>query len=178
MSTSLRLARPLFLSILLATLLALPLTEVFAKDDQTLAAIPDRPAAPDFVLKDPEGRTQRLTDYRGRPLILHFWATWCPPCREEMPSLQRAYEALKADGIAVVAINVGEDVDTIDQFMEDEPVDFPLPMDTDTKVAQGYPMKGLPASFVIDPQGRLVYSAMGTREWDDPKLLDLVRALK
>lgn len=92
--------------------------------------------------------------------------------------MQRAYEALKADGIAVVAINVGEDVDTIEQFMEDEPVDFPLPMDTDTKVAQGYPMKGLPASFVIDPQGRLVYSVMGAREWDDPKLLDLVRALK
>ena len=178
MSMSPRLARPLSLTILLAAWLAVPVTGVLAQGDQTLTAIPDRPPAPDFALQDPEGRTQRRTDYRGKPVILNFWATWCPPCREEMPSMQRAYEALKADGIAVVAINVGEDVETIDQYMEDEPVDFPLPMDTDAKVTQRYPMKGLPTSFVIDPQGRLVYRATGALAWDDPKLLDLVRALK
>lgn len=186
MSTSPRLARPLFPSIrlailpaiLLAILFGLPLTGVLAKEDQALTAIPDRPLAPDFALKDPEGRTLRLTDYRGKPVILNFWATWCPPCREEMPSIQRAYEALKADGIAVIAINVGEDLGTIEQFLEDEPVDFALPMDTDSKVAQRYPMRGLPATFVIDPQGRLAFSAMGSREWDDPRLLDQVRALK
>ena len=186
MSTSPRPARLLFPSIrlvilpaiLLAILIGLPLTGVLAKEDQALTAIPDRPLAPDFALNDPEGHTQRLADYRGKPVILNFWATWCPPCREEMPSMQRAYEALKADGIAVIAINVGEDLDAIEQFLEDEPVDFALPMDTDSKVAQRYPMRGLPATFVIDPQGRLAFSAMGSREWDDPKLLDQVRALK
>lgn len=177
-----RLVSPLFpwigLAILLATVLAWPLTGVLAKEEQTLTAIPDRPLAPDFALQDPEGHTQRLADYRGKPVILHFWATWCPPCREEMPSMQRAHEALKADGIAVIAVNVGEDLETIDQFLEDEPVDFALPMDTDSKVAPRYPMRGLPATFVIDPQGRLAFSAMGSRAWDDPRLLDQVRALK
>ncbi|MGE5153604.1 MAG: TlpA family protein disulfide reductase [Bdellovibrio bacteriovorus] len=149
-----------------------------AAGDQTLTPITDRPAAPDFDLKDPEDRPQRLADYRGKAVILNFWATWCPPCREEMPSMQRAHEAVSDDGIAVVAINVGEDADTILQFLSNYPVEFPLPMDLDSQVVQSYPVKGLPTTFVIDPEGRLAYVATGGREWDDPKLLDQVRALR
>ena len=169
---------PRTLPILLAALLVASLTGVGAADDQSLTPISGQPAAPDFDLKDPEGRPQRLADYRGKPVILNFWATWCPPCREEMPSMQRAYEKLAAEGIAVVAINVGEDAQTIAQFLEEEPVDVALPMDTDSKVAQRYHMKGLPTTYVIDPDGRLAYRAMGSREWDDPSLLEQVRALK
>ncbi|WP_295388056.1 peroxiredoxin [uncultured Thiodictyon sp.] len=178
MATNPRPARRCLLPMLLAGLLAAPLTGALAADDRSLTPIPERPAAPGFDLKDPEGRPQRLADYRGKPVILNFWATWCPPCREEMPSIQRAYETLAPEGIAVVAINVGDDAAAIGQFLEDEPLDFALPMDTDSKVAQRYPMNGLPTTFVIDPEGRLVYSAMGSRAWDDPKLLDQVRALK
>jgi len=146
--------------------------------DQSLTPVAERPAAPDFDLKDPDGRPQRLADYRGKAVILNFWATWCPPCREEMPSMQRAHEAVADDGIAVIAINVGEDADTINQFLADTPVAFPLPMDLDSRVVQSYPVRGLPTTFVIDPEGRLTYVATGGREWDDPKLLDQVRALK
>jgi len=170
--------RPRALPILLATLLAASLTGVRAAEDESLTPLSGRPAAPDFDLKDPEGRPQRLADYRGKPVILNFWATWCPPCREEMPAMQRAHEQVAAEGIAVVAINVGEDAQTIARFLEEEPVDFALPMDTDSKVAQRYHMKGLPTTYVIDPAGRLAYRASGSREWDDPKLLEQVRALK
>ena len=146
--------------------------------DQSLTPVAERPAAPDFDLKDPDDRPQRLADYRGKAVILNFWATWCPPCREEMPSMQRAHEAVVDDGIAVIAINVGEDADTINQFLADTPVAFPLPMDLDSRVVQSYPVRGLPTTFVIDPEGRLTYVATGGREWDDPKILDQVRALK
>jgi len=145
--------------------------------EQVLTPIPERPAAPAFDLKDPKDQPQRLADYRGKTVILNFWATWCPPCREEMPSMQRAYEAVSGDGIAVVAINVGDDADTIRSFLAENPVDFPLPMDLDSRVVQSYPVTGLPTTFVIDPEGRLAYVATGGREWDDPKLLDQVRAL-
>lgn len=91
--------------------------------------------------------------------------------------MQRAYEAVSGDGIAVVAINVGDDADTIRSFLAENPVDFPLPMDLDSRVVQSYPVTGLPTTFVIDPEGRLAYVATGGREWDDPKLLDQVRAL-
>jgi len=170
--------RPPLLPILLAALLGAPLAWAEPAADQTLTPLSGQPAAPDFDLKDPQGHPQRLADYRGRPVILNFWATWCPPCLEEMPSMQRAHEAVAPEGIAVVAVNVGEDRDTIAAFLKQAPVDFAVPMDTDTKVAQRYHTKGLPTTYVIDAQGRLAYRATGSRAWDDPKLLEQVRALK
>lgn len=175
-------AVPPLLWTLTVTLLALSGTGLARAEsppsDQTLTPIQDRPTAPEFDLKDPGDRPQRLADYRGKPIILNFWATWCPPCREEMPSMQRAFEAVADDGIALIAINVGEDADTIEQFLANYPVEFPLPMDLDSRVVQSYPVKGLPTTFVIDADGRLAYVATGGREWDDPRILDQVRALR
>jgi peroxiredoxin len=151
---------------------------VGAKDPQTLTPVPDRPPAPDFDLRDPDGVPVRLSDFRGMPLIVNFWATWCPPCREEMPSMQRAHAAVAKEGIGLIAINVGEDADTVAQFLASTQVQFPLPLDESSKVVTSYPVRGLPTTFVVDPDGRLAYVATGEREWDDPHLLDLVRALK
>jgi peroxiredoxin len=143
-----------------------------------LDAIPDQPEAPGFELEGPDGKTYSLADMQGKPVIVNFWATWCPPCRAEMPAMQRAWEQLEAEGVMLVAINVGESKGEIDAFLEQVPVDFPLPMDTDMGVSQSWPMRGLPTTFVVDPDGRLVYRAQGEREWDNPALLDLVRALR
>ena len=159
-----------------ATLVGAPV--IGAKEPQTLTPVPDRPPAPDFDLKDPDGVPVRLSDFRGKPLIVNFWATWCPPCREEMPSMQRAHTAVSNEGIGLIAINVGEDADTVAQFLADARVDFPLPIDETSMVVTSYPVRGLPTTFVVDPDGRLAYVATGGREWDDPALLDLVRALK
>ncbi|MCB1869272.1 MAG: TlpA family protein disulfide reductase [Gammaproteobacteria bacterium] len=143
-----------------------------------LTKLADTPQAPEFVLRDLDGNQHRLSDYRGQVVIINFWATWCPPCREEMPSMQRAWESLKNDGIHMLAINVGEDEDTIFQFTANYPVDFPLLMDSDSGVINQWPVRGLPTTFVVDPKGRISYRAIGGREWDDPALLSLVRALK
>jgi thiol-disulfide isomerase/thioredoxin len=147
-------------------------------DPQTLTPISGDIQAPEFDLQGPAGEPQRLLDHRGKPIILNFWATWCPPCRAEMPSMQRAHETVADEGISVIAVNVGEDAETIGRFLTETDVDFPIPMDLDSEVVQSYPVKGLPTTFVIDPDGRLVYSATGEREWDHPALLDQVRALK
>jgi len=147
------------------------------KGDAQLTALRDLAAAPDFDLKTPDGRRVRLSDFRGKPLIVNFWATWCPPCRAEMPSIQRAWEQLKGEGIGVIAINVGEDAETIEQFTETSLVTFPMPMDLESRVVQAWPVRGLPTTFVVDSEGRLAYVATGEREWDDPDLLNLVRGL-
>jgi len=157
---------------------ALMIAVVNAEESPLLTPMPEQPAAPSFDLAGPGGERYNLEDMRGKPIIVNFWATWCPPCRAEMPSLQRAWEQVKDEDILVVAINVGEDADTIGQFTEQVKMEFPLPMDLDSKVTQRWPMNGLPTTFVVDPEGRLVYRAQGEREWDDPALLDLVRALK
>lgn len=158
--------------------LALSLPALAAADEPLLTPIPDTPAAPDFDLAGADGNRYRLADMRGRPVIVNFWATWCPPCRAEMPSMQRAWEQLKGEGIDLIAINVGDDAAAIAEFLADVPVAFPLPMDESSAVTQRWPLIGLPTTFVVDPDGRLVYEATGERAWDDPALLDLVRALK
>ncbi|NCA68516.1 MAG: TlpA family protein disulfide reductase [Sphingobacteriia bacterium] len=170
--------RPIIATTILAFTLAVAVMSASAGGEETLTPITGDLQAPAFELEDPSGRTRRLADHLGQPLILNFWATWCPPCLAEMPAMQRAHEQVAPEGIAVVAINVGEDAETVSAFLAERPVDFPIPLDLDSSVVQRYPVKGLPTTFVIDPSGRLVYVATGEREWDDPRLLDQVRALK
>ncbi len=165
------------LAIVLAGLFSFP-AAADAGDAEPLDPIPDKPAAPGFELKGPDGETYSLADMKGQPVIVNFWATWCPPCRAEMPAMQRAWEELKDQGVMLVAVNVGESEAEIAAFAERMEVSFPLPMDTNMTVAQSWPMKGLPTTFIVDPEGHLVYRAQGEREWDDPALLELVRGLR
>jgi peroxiredoxin len=155
-------------SILAATALA----------EQTLTPIPGKVMAPDFSLLDTNGKTHRLSDYRGKPVIINFWTTWCPPCREELPSMNRAWHLIEKEGIAMLAINMGEDEDTIFIFSADYPTDFPVLMDQSGEVIEQWPVKGLPTTYVIAPDGTLAYRAIGSREWDAKELLDGVRALR
>jgi peroxiredoxin len=143
-----------------------------------LTKLPETPQAPDFTLTDLDGNRHRLSDYLGQVVIINFWATWCPPCRAEMPSMQRAWEALKQEGIVMLGIDVGEDEDTIFLFTANYPVEFPLLLDRDSEVIAQWPVRGLPTTFVVDPKGRIVYQAIGGREWDEPELMAAVRALR
>jgi len=166
--------------LLALALMALIITQqaVAGESPSTLHPVADRPMAPGFALADIDGAIHRLSDYRGKVVIVNFWATWCPPCREEMPSMQRVWEQIKDDNIVILAINVGEDEDTIFTFTADYPVKFPLLLDLDSRVIQDWPVRGLPTTFVIDPQGRIAYRAIGTRDWEDPALLETLRKLR
>jgi len=142
-----------------------------------LTPLPDLKPAPDFSLTDLDGETHRLSDYLGKVVVINFWATWCPPCRAEMPSMQRAWEILKPKGIIMLGIDVGEDEDTIFTFTANYPVEFPLLMDQDSSTISDWPVRGLPTTFIVDPQGRIIYRAIGGREWDEPGLLAAIEAL-
>ena len=120
----------------------------------------------------------QLADYRGKPVIVNFWATWCPPCRAEMPSMNRAWHKIKDQGIEMIAINVGEDEDTIFAFLGEYPVDFTILLDQSGNIISKWPIKGLPTTFVLDTDGKLVYRAIGGREWDAEELLEQVRQLR
>ncbi len=143
-----------------------------------LTPLPAKPQASDFVLNDLDDNPHSLSDYHGQVVIINFWATWCPPCREEMPSMQSAWEQLEKEGILMFGIDVGEDEDTIFQFMANYPVEFPILLDQDSKVINRWPVLGLPTTFVVDPDGKIAYRAIGGREWDAPDLLAQIRGLK
>jgi len=163
----------------LATALVLCLLATGSGLAAQMSGDPPRPLekpipAPGFTLEDMDGTTHRLEDHGGRVVVVSFWATWCPPCREEMPSMERAWQALKEHDIVMLAVNVGEDADTIFAFTGDYPVSFPLPMDRDSSVLKAWPVRGLPTTFVIDKQGRIVYRVIGGRDWSSPELLQML----
>ena len=145
---------------------------------QTLTPLPDAVPAPDFTLADTNGKLHRLSDYRGRTVIINFWATWCPPCREEIPSMNRAWQQLRQEDVVMLAINMGEDEDTIFVFTADYPAEFPLLLDRDGAVTAEWPVKGLPTTYIIAPDGSIAYRAIGGRAWDDSGILETLRALQ
>jgi thiol-disulfide isomerase/thioredoxin len=138
-----------------------------------LTALGNPMAAPALRLDDLDERVHDLADLRGRPVLVNFWATWCPPCRREMPSLERLHQQMGGRGLAVLAVDVGEDADTVFAFTGqlDPAPSFPLLLDPDAGRLKDWGVKGLPTSFLIDAQGRVVRRAVGGTEFDHPETL-------
>jgi peroxiredoxin len=116
--------------------------------------------APDFRLKTIEGREVSLSDYRGKVVLINFWATWCPPCREEMPLFQRVYEKYKDRGFEILAISTDDYVEPVKKFVKEYKLSFPILYD-DKNVVGLYEVQGLPTSFLIDRDGKIVKVRLG-----------------
>ena len=144
-----------------------------------LTALAPRPAAPDFALKDLDGKVQRLADYKGKVVLVNFWATWCPPCRREMPSMERLYQKMKGTPFTVLAPDQIESFDMVFSFTGqlDPAPTFPILLDDNSAASKAWNVKGLPTSFIVDKQGRIAYRAVGGREFDHPEIEKLIRAL-
>ncbi len=110
--------------------------------------------APDFSLTSLDGEQVRLSDYRGKPVILNFWATWCPPCRAEMPALEEIWQQYGEGGVVVLGVDQGESPQLVTQFAREEiPVTFPILLDIDQSIGDGYWVRSLPSTFFIDTDG-------------------------
>ncbi len=120
--------------------------------------------APDFALRDLEGNEVRLSDYRGRTVLLTFWATWCGPCRLEMPTFEGRYQEFKDDGFTVLGLNYDEPVEDVSVFRDELGLSFPLLLDPGGSVQQLYRIRGYPSSIFVDPQGvvRIVHIGLIT----------------
>jgi thiol-disulfide isomerase/thioredoxin len=145
----------------------------------TLTRLREPVAAKNFRLDDLDGKPHALSDYRGKVLVINFWATWCPPCRREMPALERLYQKLHDEPFAVVAIDQWEDPDQVFPYLGQLGTfpTFPILFDRKSEVAQAFGVKGLPTSFILDKAGRIVYRAIGGREFDYPEIEQTIRAL-
>jgi peroxiredoxin len=142
----------------------------------SLTEVPPRPA-PDLTLERLDGSMLTPSDFEGKTVVINFWATWCPPCRKEMPALQRAWELLRDDNILLLGIAVGENKTAVAKYVEKMKLDFPMALDPTTDSSSEWAVRGLPTTFVVDPSGRIVLEATGERDWDDSAILDQIRAV-
>jgi peroxiredoxin len=137
-----------------------------------LTAISKPIPAPDFTLEDMDAKQFSLKDYRGKVVLLNFWATWCPPCRREMPSMERLYRHFKDKNFVVLALNQMEDGDQVFTYTAELAVapTFPILFDKDSDVARAYSVLGLPTTYLIDKKGNIRFRAIGGREFDHPEV--------
>ena len=133
--------------------------------------------AKDFIAPSPDGKPVKLADYRGKVILLNFWATWCPPCREEMPAMERLYQRYKDKGFVVVAVSVDSDIVVVPPFVKQNKLTFPIGHDPKMALAERYGVRALPSSFFIGRQGNLSGLAIGPRTWDTKPAYAVVESL-
>ena len=133
--------------------------------------------APVLALRDLDGGLHRLPDYRGKVVLINFWATWCGPCRDEMPSIQRLKEKLAGKPFAVLAVNLDEPESRIRNFLSQMKVDFTILLDPERKVAKAWDARILPASYIVGADGRVRYSLVGEINWDNEHIVGRIAEL-
>ncbi|MGQ9628898.1 MAG: TlpA family protein disulfide reductase [bacterium] len=128
-------------------------------------SFPRRVEAPDFALESISGQEVKLSDFRGKVVFLNFWATWCPPCRAEMPSMERLHRKFDGEDFAILAVDIQESAKTVRKFVNDFGLTFTVLLDTRGRVASQYGVRGIPATFIIDREGNAIGFAEGARDW-------------
>ncbi len=135
-------------------------------------------AAPSLALKDLQGTSRALDQYRGKVVIVNFWATWCEPCIEEMPSLEKLMSRLPRDSATVLAVNLGEREVRIKSFVQKTGITFPVLLDRDGVAKKAWKVGGVPATFVLDAKGKVRYSHVGSLDFGDANIeAQIVRLL-
>ncbi len=132
--------------------------------------------AEDFSLTDIDGETVRLSDYRGDVVFLNFWATWCGPCKEEMPLMQSVYQDLQDEGFTIIAVNFQETLDMARDYIREYGYTYPVPVDKTGEVSGRYSVRGLPTSYIINRQGRVIAAKAGQLV-EDEQSEDAFRAI-
>jgi len=126
--------------------------------------------APDFAVPDLAGQAVRLSGLRGKVVLLNLWTTWCPPCREEMPSMEKLYQRLRDRGFVLLAVSQDEaGKQAVEPFVRDLGLTFPVLVDPEHQVGDRYQVWGYPESFIIDREGRVVERVIGPRDWTSPE---------
>jgi len=123
--------------------------------------------AMNFTLTDLEGNKVSLKDFRGKNVYLNFWATWCPPCRSEMPEIEKVYQQYKDKGLVVLAVDLGEDKDTVKNFIKDNKYNFRVLLDSDQSVASKYNISSIPVSYFIGKDGKIVAKKVGALQEEE-----------
>ena len=133
--------------------------------------------AEDFSVPLLRGETLKLKEQRGKAVMINFWATWCAPCREEMPAMERLHQRYRERGFVLLAVSVDTDVSLVRPFLERYKLTFPVTLDARMSLANAYGVRALPSSFLVDREGYLTALALGPRAWDNRAAHALVEGM-
>jgi peroxiredoxin len=160
-----------FSYLMLALLACGPLTTLYAKEDISPKL------APDFTLKSDNGKNLRLSEYRGEVVMINFWASWCAPCRQEMPLLDELYSEYQPLGFTILGVNVEEDSTQAKKLLSESPVSFPVLFDNQSTVSKLYNVVAMPSTVLIDRDGNVRYLHHGYKPGYEESYQQQVRAL-
>ena len=133
--------------------------------------------APELKAHDLTGASRTLADYRGKVVLLNFWATWCPPCQREMPSLERLRTKMAGRPLEIVAISSAETPDEVNAYLSKMKLGFPVLLDTDSSNTRRWKVFALPTTFVLDAKGRVRHVLTGPAEWDEGEALAVAESM-
>ena len=132
---------------------------------------------PQFSLSDMQGNSHNLDQYKGQVVLVQFWATYCTPCRKEMPTMNRLIEKMDGKPFKIVTINMAEPKDTVQGFLNEVPVDFPVLLDSDGSTLGHWKVFAAPANFILDKEGKIIFTLYGAIDWDSDDMVEKLTAM-
>lgn len=145
--------------------------------EEGFAIASDRRAATNITLQGLDGEPTSLSSYRGNVVFLNFWATWCGPCRSEMPSMEKLHIAMSSDNFKIIAVDLSETSDQVAEFVEELGLTFPILLDESGMYGTIYDVKRIPTTYLLDKEGRFIARYIGPRDWNTESFIALVRKL-
>ncbi len=130
-----------------------------------------------FTLKNLEGYEVSLKDFAGKVVFLNFWATWCGPCREEMPSMEKLWQRFREDDFVILAVDLRESKGEVVSFMKEYGLTFPVLLDSKGEVGSMFGVRAIPTTYLLDFEGRIVGGAIGARNWESEDAFELIESL-
>lgn len=134
-------------------------------------------SSPEFSLKDMQGNTRSLSDYQGNIVLLQFWATYCTPCRKEMPTMNNLIKKMQGQPFKILTVNMAEPKQAVEKFLNEVPVDFPVLLDSDGAILSQWKVFAAPANFILDKKGNIIFTLYGGIEWDSDEIVKNLSAL-
>ncbi len=135
-------------------------------------------AVPATDLADLDANRWSPADLGGVTTVINFWASWCAPCREEMPSLNRAWQKLQGKDVNMLAVNLGDSVNTINNFMQQVPIEFPVLVSSNPSDLAAWGVRGLPTTLIVNTEGRIIRELVGITEWDADEMIQQILELR
>ncbi len=138
----------------------------------------DKPfEAPNFSVASVDGKMKSRLSTKGKITLLNFWATWCPPCKQEIPTIQRLHDIMKSENFEIMAVDLGEAPKSVKSFLEENKISYPVYLDPKNSLANLYASRGIPSTYILDKNGKFIAGIIGSFDYDTPEFVNIMKEL-